>query len=86
VNDTEEIRRVIAWVLCDAMPPDDELLRKIYADDVSLDSLGATHDELCEIGGNIYEKFNIDVLLEHTASWQTVGDIIRYVAQRTVVP
>lgn len=80
--DPEEIRRLIAWVICDAMPPDDDVLRKLYADDVTLESLAAHHDERCQIGGHIYDKFNVAISLEDTAPWQTVGDIIRCVQSK----
>lgn len=81
-TEPEEIRRLIAWVLCDAMPPNDDVLRKIYADDVTLDSLAAHHDERCQIAGYIYEKFDVLVSIEDAAPWVTVGDIIAFVQSK----
>jgi acyl carrier protein len=81
-TEPEEIRRLIAWVLCDAMPPNDDVLRTIYADDVTLASLAADGDERCQIGGYIYEKFNVLVPMENMAGWDTIGDIIAFVQSK----
>jgi acyl carrier protein len=82
VEAAEEIRRLIAWVLCDMMPPDDVQLRQIYADGVTLDSLGAAHDERLQIAGNIYENFNLLIPVEAMCAWQTIGDIIAFVQSK----
>lgn len=78
--DPIEIRRAIAWQLCDAMPPNDSVLGEIYADNVTLDSLGVDSLDRVEIAMTLEEKFpalgDVDI---DTIRWQTVGDIIGFV-------
>lgn|GEM_PF-6449512 len=81
----EEIRRVIAWQLCDAMPPGDQMLKQIYADDIALASLGVDSLDRVELSMTLEEKFTLDpdIPAETYEKWATVGDVIRYVADRT---
>jgi acyl carrier protein len=81
--DAEEIRRVIAWQLCGTMPPSDETLRTIYADYVSLESLGVDSLDRVELGMTLEEKFSIaEVTQDENAQWSTVGDVIRFVQSK----
>lgn len=81
-RDPEEIRRLIAWVLCDAMPPDDATLREIYADNILLASLGATAVEFRKLCTLFAGKFSISIREEETDSWKNIGDVIGFVNQR----
>ena len=81
--EAEDIRRLIAWELCGTMPPNDELLREIYADDVTLASFGAEDYELRGIAELIYARTSLAISPEETAGWKTVGDIIRFVLSKT---
>lgn len=86
-TEPEEIRRVIAWQLCDAMPPNDTVLRELYADNVSLNSLGVDSLDLVEIAMSIEEKFPEagDISDDDETNLQTVGDIIGLVQSKIEV-
>jgi acyl carrier protein len=82
--EAEEIRRLVAWNLCGAMPPNDTVLRELYADGVTLDSLGVDSLDPVELSLSIEEKFGVaEITPADQESWKTVGDIIAFVKART---